>query len=450
MAASTTATPSLADRFGKLTELRRRLFYLLGALVVFRIVAHVPLPGLNPESLVQMFEEQQGTILEVFNVFTGGALQRLSVGTLGLLPYISASIFMQVYSMVDPKLKQLRKEGESGRMKINRYTRYLTVALAAAQAFFVSIALEGHVVGANQGLVIDPGWGFRITTLIGLVTGTMFLVWLGEQITERGVGNGISMLIFAGIVSGLPSAAARTTELVRTGVMGPLTFLFLLVVVLVVTGLVVFVEMGQRRIPVHYAKRQAGRGTYSSQNVHLPFKLNMAGVIPPIFATSIILLPATLVGLGAPDGQPGLIRDIASLLAPGEPLFVLLFAALIVFFCFVYTALVFDSRETADNLKNSGAFVPGMRPGEQTARYLDSVLSRLTVGGAIYITLVCLLPEFLRGRFSGIPFYFGGTSLLIIVVVIMDFMAQVQAHLMSHQYEGMLKKANFKRYARRR
>ena len=444
------AAASISQRFGKLSELRRRLLYLLGALVVFRIVAHVPLPGINPESLALMFREQQGTILEVFNVFTGGALQRLSVGTLGLLPYISASIFMQIYSMVDPKLKQLRKEGESGRMKINRYTRYLTVGLAAAQAFFAALTLEGHVVGAGQALVIDPGWGFRLTTVIGLVTGTMFLVWLGEQITERGVGNGISMLIFAGIVAGLPSAAGRTTELVRTGVMNPLTFLFLLVVVLVVTAFVVFVEMGQRRIPVQYAKRQLGRRAYSGQNVHLPFKLNMAGVIPPIFATSLILLPATMVGIGSVQQRPGLVQDIASLLSPGEPLFAIVFAALIVFFCFVYTALVFDSKETAENLKNSGAFVPGMRPGAQTARYLDSVLSRLTVGGAIYITLICLLPEFLRGRFSGIPFYFGGTSLLIIVVVVMDFMSQVQAHLMSHQYEGMLKKADFKRYARRR
>ncbi len=444
------ARPGLASSLaglGNLTELRQRLFFLLGALVVFRISTHIPVPGINPTALAQLFDQQRGTILDMFNMFSGGALERFSVVALGIMPYISASIIMQLLSMVYPKLEQLRKEGESGRRKITQYTRYGTVGLATFQALGVAIALEGQQA-ASQALVINPGLGFRVTAVTTLVTGTLFLMWLGEQITERGVGNGISMIIFAGIVAGLPSAVGGSLELARTGEMHVMTLVALFFLVIAVTALVIFVERGQRRITVNYAKRQVGRKLYAGQQSHLPLKLNMSGVIPPIFASSLILFPSTLGSwFGTVEGM-GWLSDLASTLSMGQPLYVILYAAGIVFFCFFYTAIVFNPKETADNLKKSGAFVPGIRPGEQTARYIDGVMTRLTLAGAIYITLVCLLPEFLILKFN-VPFFFGGTSLLIIVVVVMDFMAQVQAHLMSHQYEGLLKKANLKGYGRR-
>jgi preprotein translocase subunit SecY len=436
------AVPGGLAGLGRLTELRQRLFFLLGALIVFRISTYIPVPGIDPTALAALFDQQRGTILDMFNMFSGGALQRFSVVALGIMPYISASIILQLLTVVHPKLEQLKKEGEIGRRKITQYTRYGTVVLATFQALGVALALESQQAGA-EALVINPGIAFRITAVTTLVTGTLFLMWLGEQITERGIGNGISILIFTGIVAGLPRAIGGTLELARTGELHVMTVVILFAVVIVVTGLVVFVERGQRRITVNYAKRQIGRKVYAGQMSHLPFKLNMSGVIPPIFASSIILFPTTMASwFGSTEGMDWL-KDISSMIAPGQPLWVLLYATGIVFFCFFYTALVFNPKETADNLKKSGAFVPGIRPGEQTARYIDGVMTRLTLGGAIYITLVCLLPEFLILRFS-VPFYFGGTSLLIIVVVVMDFIAQVQAHLMSHQYEGLLKKANLK------
>jgi preprotein translocase subunit SecY len=436
------AVPGGLAGLGRLTELRQRLFFLLGALIVFRISTYIPVPGIDPTALAALFDQQRGTILDMFNMFSGGALERFSVVALGIMPYISASIILQLLTVVHPKLEQLKKEGEIGRRKITQYTRYGTVVLATFQALGVALALESQQAGA-EALVINPGMAFRITAVTTLVTGTLFLMWLGEQITERGIGNGISILIFAGIVAGLPSAIGGTLELARTGELHAMTVVILFALIIVVTGLVVFVERGQRRITVNYAKRQIGRKVYAGQMSHLPFKLNMSGVIPPIFASSIILFPTTMASwFGSAEGMDWL-KDISSIIAPGQPLYVLLYAAGIVFFCFFYTALVFNPKETADNLKKSGAFVPGIRPGEQTARYIDGVMTRLTLGGAIYITLVCLLPEFLILRFS-VPFYFGGTSLLIIVVVVMDFIAQVQAHLMSHQYEGLLKKANLK------
>lgn len=436
------AVPGGLAGLGRLTELRQRLFFLLGALIVFRISTYIPVPGIDPTALAALFDQQRGTILDMFNMFSGGALERFSVVALGIMPYISASIILQLLTVVHPKLEQLKKEGEIGRRKITQYTRYGTVVLATFQALGVALALESQQAGA-EALVINPGMAFRITAVTTLVTGTLFLMWLGEQITERGIGNGISILIFAGIVAGLPSAIGGTLELARTGELHAMTVVILFALIIVVTGLVVFVERGQRRITVNYAKRQIGRKVYAGQMSHLPFKLNMSGVIPPIFASSIILFPTTMASwFGSAEGMDWL-KDISSMIAPGQPLYVLLYAAGIVFFCFFYTALVFNPKETADNLKKSGAFVPGIRPGEQTARYIDGVMTRLTLGGAIYITLVCLLPEFLILKFS-VPFYFGGTSLLIIVVVVMDFIAQVQAHLMSHQYEGLLKKANLK------
>ncbi len=423
---------------GKLTELKQRLLFLLGAMVVFRIGAHVPVPGIDPQALADLFNAQKGTILDMFNMFSGGALRRLTVFALGIMPYISASIIIQLLTVVHPKLEQLKKEGESGRRKITQYTRYGTVVLATLQALGVAIALEAQVAGGHT-VVVGPGWGFRFVATISLVTGTVFLMWLGEQVTERGIGNGISMIIFAGIVAGLPAAVGQTLEMASRGDMHALLVLFLLAIAVAVTAFVVFVERGQRRITVNYAKRQQGRRMYAGQTSHLPLKLNMSGVIPPIFASSIILFPATLGGwFGQAEGMQWL-RDIASTLSPGQPIYVLTYALAIVFFCFFYTALVFDPKETAENLKKSGAFIPGFRPGDQTARYIDQVMSRLTMAGAIYITAVCLLPEFLVLNWH-VPFYFGGTSLLIIVVVVMDFMAQVQAHVMSHQYEGLLKK----------
>ena len=427
---------------GHLAELRRRLFFVLGGLLVFRIGTFIPVPGVNPEALAAMFNQQQGTILDMFNMFSGGALKRASLFALGIMPYISASIIMQLMSSVIPSLEQLKKEGESGRRKITQYTRYGTVILATFQAVGISMALQGQSVG-NMGVVVNPGLGFVFTAAVSLVTGTMFLMWLGEQITERGIGNGISLIIFGGIVAGLPRAIGGTLELVSTGEMNPVTVLTLFLLAIAVTAFVVFVERGQRRITVNYAKRQQGRKMMAAQSTHLPLKLNMAGVIPPIFASSIILFPSTLgQWLGTQENMRWL-QDIVGKIAPGEPIYVILYAMAIIFFCFFYTALVFNSKETADNLKRSGAFVPGIRPGEQTAKYIDGVMSRLTLAGAIYITLVCLLPEFLIVGWN-VPFYFGGTSLLIIVVVVMDFMAQVQALMTSHQYEGLMKKANLK------
>jgi preprotein translocase subunit SecY len=422
---------------GKFGDLRRRLVFLLLALVVYRIGAHIPVPGIDPNQLQQLFKGQQGGILSLFNMFSGGALSRVTVFALGIMPYISASIIMQLMTYVIPTLEALKKEGESGRRKITQYTRYGTLGLALFQSLGIALALEG-----SPGLVIDPGFGFRVTAVVSLVAGTMFLMWLGEQITERGLGNGISILIFGGIAAGLPSAIGGLTELVRTGAMNFLVALFIILIVIGVTALVVFVERGQRKILVNYAKRQVGNKVYGGQSSHLPLKLNMSGVIPPIFASSIILLPATVVSWFATGDSLRWLKDIADMLAPGQPIYVMLYAAAIVFFCFFYTALVFNSRETADNLKKSGAFIPGIRPGDQTARHIDRILSRLTLAGAVYITLVCLLPEFLVLKYN-VPFYFGGTSLLIIVVVTMDFWAQVQSYVMSQQYESLLKKGGF-------
>ncbi len=423
---------------GKFGDLRRRLVFLLLALVVYRIGAHIPVPGIDPIQLQQLFKGQQGGILSLFNMFSGGALSRFTVFALGIMPYISASIIMQLMGYVVPTLEALKKEGEAGRRKITQYTRYGTLGLALFQSLGIALALEG-----SAGLVISPGFGFRMTTVVSLTAGTMFLMWLGEQITERGLGNGISILIFAGIAAGLPGAMAGLFELIRTGAMSIIAAMFIIALVIGVTFVVVFVERGQRKILVNYAKRQVGNKVYGGQSSHLPLKLNMSGVIPPIFASSIILLPATVVGWFATGDGMRWLKDMSAALSPGQPIYVMLYAAMIVFFCFFYTALVFNSRETADNLKKSGAFIPGIRPGEQTAKHIDKILSRLTLAGAIYITAVCLLPEFLVLKYN-VPFYFGGTSLLIIVVVTMDFWAQVQSYVMSQQYESLLKKANFK------
>lgn len=432
-----TVSPTIAksDKYG---DLRRRLVFLLLALVVYRIGAHIPVPGIDPNQMAQLFKSQEGGILSLFNMFSGGALSRFAVFALGIMPYISASIIMQLGAYVIPALEQLKKEGEAGRRKITQYTRYGTVGLAIFQSLGIALALQG-----TPGLVLSPGFMFQLTTVVSLTAGTMFLMWLGEQITERGLGNGISILIFASIAAGLPSAMAGLFELVRTGAMSILASLFIMILVILVTYFVVFVERGQRKILVNYARRQVGNKVYGGQSSHLPLKLNMAGVIPAIFASSIILLPATVVGWFSTGDSLRWLKDIASALTPGQPIYVGLYGAAIVFFCFFYTALVFNSRETADNLKKSGAFIPGIRPGDQTARHIDKILSRLTLAGAIYITLVCLLPEFLILKYN-VPFYFGGTSLLIIVVVTMDFMAQVQNYMMSQQYESLLKKANFK------
>lgn len=434
----TLADSPLQGTAGKFGDLKRRLLFLLGALIVYRIGAHVPVPGIDPVQLAELFKSQQGGILDMFNMFSGGALSRFTILALGIMPYISASIIMQLLTVVVPQLETLKKEGEAGRRKITQYTRYFTVVLATFQAFGIAIALE-----SQRGLVIDPGLAFRLTTVVTLVTGTMFLMWLGEQITERGIGNGISLIIFAGIAAGLPRAIGGTLEFTRTGSYSIPLVLFLFAVVVLVTALVVFVERGQRKILVNYAKRQVGRKVYGGQSSHLPLKLNMSGVIPPIFASSIILFPATIAGWFGANENMTWLRDISSTLHPGQPIYVILYAAAIVFFCFFYTALVFNPKETAENLKKGGAFVPGIRPGEQTARYIEKIIMRLTLAGAVYITVVCLLPEFLIVKWN-VPFYFGGTSLLIIVVVTMDFMAQVQAYMMSHQYESLLKKANFK------
>ena len=428
-----------ATRFG---ELRKRLLFLAGALVVYRIGAFIPVPGVDPEALATFFQQQEGTILSMMNMFSGGALERLSIFALGIMPYISASIIMQLAGVTVPTLAQLRKEGESGRRQIVKYTRYFTVILAAFQSIAMSVALQG------QGVVINPGTGFVMTAAITLTTGTVFLMWLGEQITERGIGNGISMIILASILAGLPSAFGGTLQLVSTGELNGAFALILMLLILAVTAFVVFVERAQRRIPVNYAKRMQGRRMYAGQSSHLPFKLNMSGVIPPIFASSIILFPATLASwFGQAEGFSWL-QTLGARLSPGQPIYVMMYGALIMFFAFFYTALVFNARDTADNLRRSGAFIPGIRPGQQTANYIDRVLTRITLWGGIYITGVCLMPEFLIMQWQ-VPFYFGGTSLLIMVVVTMDFLAQLQAHMMSHQYEGLMKKANLGSYGRR-
>lgn len=438
-------SPSSKQQSGlsKYGDLKDRLIFLALALVVYRIGAHVPVPGIDPDMLNQLFNQQQGGILGLFNMFSGGALSRFSVFALGIMPYISASIIFQMLSYVLPSLEAIRKEGEQGRRKITQYTRYGTLALGLFQGFGIAVALE-----TQPGLVIDPGFLFRITTTVSLLTGTMFLMWLGEQITERGLGNGISIIIFAGIVAGLPNGASGLFQLVSTGAISPLAAIFVIVIVLGVTAFCVFVERGQRRITVNYAKRQVGNRIYGGQSSYLPLKMNMSGVIPPIFASSLILFPATLAGWFTSGDSTRWIRDLAAALSPGQPLYTLLYAALIVFFAYFYTALVFNPKETAENLKKSGAFIPGIRPGEQTARYIDRVLLRLTLGGAIYLVFVCLVPEFLNLRFN-VPFYFGGTSLLIVVVVTMDFMSQVQAYMMSHQYENLLRKTSFRGLTRK-
>ena len=429
---------SALPKTDKFADLRRRLIFLLLALVVYRIGTHIPVPGINPDQLSELFKGQEGGILSLFNMFSGGALSRFSIFALGIMPYISASIIMQLMSYVVPSMEALKKEGEAGRRKITQYTRYGTLGLAIFQSMGIALALE-----SSAGLVNDPGIVFRVTAMVSLTAGTMFLMWLGEQITERGLGNGISIIIFAGIAAGLPSAIGGLLELVRTGAMSIIIALLIVVLVGLVTYFVVFVERGQRKILVNYARRQVGNKVYGGQSSHLPLKLNMAGVIPPIFASSIILLPSTVVSWFSAGESMNWLKDISAALSPGQPIYVMLYAIAIIFFCFFYTALVFNSRETADNLKKSGGFIPGIRPGDQTARFIDKILLRLTFAGAIYITFVCLLPEFLILKYN-VPFYFGGTSLLIIVVVTMDFMAQVQNYLMSQQYESLLKKANFK------
>ncbi|MFN5723936.1 MAG: preprotein translocase subunit SecY [Betaproteobacteria bacterium] len=432
------ANANALAKSGKFGDLRRRLVFLVLALIVYRIGAHIPVPGIDPVQLKQLFNSQSGGILNLFNMFSGGALSRFTVFALGIMPYISASIIMQLMTYVVPTLEALKKEGEAGRRKITQYTRYGTLALAIFQSLGIALAIEG-----TAGLVINPGMGFRVTAVVSLVAGTMFLMWLGEQITERGLGNGISILIFAGIAAGLPGAIGGLFELVNTGAMSIIAALFIIAIVILVTYGVVFVERGQRKILVNYAKRQVGNKIMGGQSSHLPLKLNMSGVIPPIFASSIILLPTTVVSWFATGDSLRWLKDLSAALSPGQPVYVMLYAAMIVFFCFFYTALVFNSRETAENLKKSGALVPGIRPGDQTAKYIDKILARLTLVGAVYITAVCLLPEFLVLKYN-VPFYFGGTSLLIIVVVTMDFWSQVQSYVMSQQYESLLKKANFK------
>lgn len=438
-----TSRAEMASKMGAFAELRSRLLFVLGAFFVYRVGAHIPVPGIDPQALKIMFDQQSGSILDMFNMFSGGALMRLSLFALGIMPYISASIIMQLMTVVVPAMEQIKKEGESGRRKISQYTRYGTVVLATFQAIGISMALQNQTAG-GLGVVINPGISFVVITTITLVTGTIFLMWLGEQVTERGIGNGISLIIFAGIVSGLPSAIGGTLELARTGEMNGAFIVLLFLVAIAVTALVVFVERGQRRIIINYPKRQQGRKMMAGQSSFLPLKLNMAGVIPPIFASSIILFPSTIAGWFSSNEGFGWLQDISTMLSPGQPIYVLFYATAIIFFCFFYTALVFNSKETADNLKKSGAFLPGIRPGVQTTAYIDKVMTRLTLIGAFYITLVCLLPEFMIVYWN-VPFYFGGTSLLIIVVVVMDFISQLQTHMMSQQYDGLMKKANLKK-----
>ena len=442
MARSAGAMSGLAGA-GKFTELRQRLLFVLGALIVYRIGCYIPVPGVNPDAMLQLMEQQQGTIVDMFNMFSGGALERFSLFALNVVPYISASIVIQLLVQIVPSLKAIQKEGESGRRRITQWSRIGAIPLAIFQSAGIAIALQSQ--GAANGLpvVYAPGPGFVLTAIVALTAGTMFLVWLGEQVTERGIGNGVSLIIFAGIVAGLPSAVISTIEAARNGSMSPIGVIMIAVLVAAFTYFVVFVERGQRRITVNYARRQGGRNAYMNQTSFLPLKLNMAGVIPAIFASSIIMFPATATTWFGQAGSAQWLQRMAQALSPGEPLYILLYAGLIAGFAFFYTALVFNSQETADNLKKSGALVPGIRPGKATADYIDGVLTRLTAAGAAYLVLVCLLPEFMRGEL-GASFYFGGTSLLIVVVVVMDFIAQIQAHLMSHQYESLLKKANLK------
>ncbi len=448
MSRSSSAMGGLAGA-GKFTELRQRLLFVLGALIVYRIGCFIPVPGVNPDAMLQLMEQQQGTIVDMFNMFSGGALERFSLFALNVIPYISASIVMQLMVQIVPSLKAIQKEGESGRRRITQWSRIGAIPLAIFQSAGIAVALQSQGAGTGIPVVYAPGPGFVVTAIIALTAGTMFLVWLGEQVTERGIGNGVSLIIFAGIVSGLPSAVIGTVEAARSGDMSPIAVIVIAVLVLAFTYFVVFVERGQRRITVNYARRQGGRNAYMNQTSFLPLKLNMAGVIPAIFASSIIMFPATATTWFGQAGSAQWLQRVAQALSPGEPLYILLYAGLIAGFAFFYTALVFNSQETADNLKKSGALVPGIRPGKATAEYIDGVLTRLTAAGAAYLVLVCLLPEFMRAE-MGVSFYFGGTSLLIVVVVVMDFIAQIQAHLMSHQYESLLKKANLKGGARTR
>jgi len=447
MGASSAQMSGMLGNITRMTELRQRLLFLLGALLVFRVGTFIPVPGVNPAALLQFMDQQRGTIIDMFNTFSGGALGRFSLFALGIMPYISASIIIQLMTSAVPQLQQLRKEGESGRRKITQYTRYFTLILAIFQSVSVALALQQQTAGAGMPVVINPGTSFLFSAMVSLTAGTMFLMWLGEQITERGVGNGISMIIFAGIVAGLPSAITSTLELARTGQLGIMTVIFFLIMAVVVTAFVVFVERGQRRITVNYAQKQGGRRAYQNASSHLPLKVNMSGVIPAIFASSLVLFPATMTQWFGQGSSSLTLQRIANWLAPGQPAYLILYGALIIFFCFFYTAIVFNSKETADNLKRSGAFIPGIRPGRHTAEYLDVVLTRLTAVGAAYLTAVCLLPNFLVMQWN-VPFFFGGTSLLIIVVVIMDFIAQVNNHLVTHQYDSVLKKANLKNYGR--
>ena len=431
----------------KLTELRQRLMFLIGALIVYRIGTFIPVPGVDPLQLSNFFEQQSGNILSMFNMFSGGALQRFGIFALGIMPYISASIVMQMATVVVPTLAKLKKEGESGRRTITKYTRWGTLVLSAIQSVAAAYAIQNQ-----PGLVVNPGYQFMIVGVVTLVTGTMFLMWLGEQITERGVGNGISLIILAGIIAGMPGAIAGTATLVQNGTMSPALALLIVLAIIGITVFVVYMESAQRRITVHYARRQQGRRMMQAQSTHLPFKINMSGVIPPIFASSLLLFPATLVQFGGANPDPGAVAEslqtIGAALSPGQPIYIVLYGALVAFFCFFYTALVYNSRETADNLKRSGAFIQGIRPGQQTGEYIDRVLTRLTFWGALYITGVCLVPELVRMFYPSIPFNFGGTSLLILVVVTMDFMQQLRAHTLSHQYDGMMKKANLRNYSR--
>ncbi|MEJ2384503.1 MAG: preprotein translocase subunit SecY [Xanthomonadales bacterium] len=441
MARSPSQMAETLSGLGRLTELRQRLLFVFAALIIYRIGTFIPVPGVNPQALLQFMNSQQGTIVDVFNLFTGGALERFSLFALGVMPYISASIIMQLMSSAVPQLQQLKKEGSSGRQKITQYTRNFTVILAAIQAGGVAFALQGQ-----SSVVLAPGFGFLFTAVVSLTAGTIFLMWLGEQITERGVGNGISLIIFAGIVAGLPRAVAGTLELVNTGQLSIPAMLIILALVLAVIYFIVRVERGQRRITVNYAQRQ-GRVAYQNQSTHLPLKVNMSGVIPAIFASSIVIFPSTLATWFSGSEGMGWLTDVSAALTPGNLAYTILYSGLIIFFCFFYTAMVFNSKETADNLKRSGAFIPGIRPGRQTAEYIDHVLTRLTMVGSIYLVAVCLLPDVFRVMWQ-VPFYFGGTSVLIVVVVIMDFIAQIQAHLISHQYDSLMKKANLKSYGR--
>ncbi|NLG59003.1 MAG: preprotein translocase subunit SecY [Gammaproteobacteria bacterium] len=438
----------LGAGLGKFTELRQRLLFVAGALLVYRIGCYIPVPGVNPDAMLRLMEQQQGTIVDMFNMFSGGALERFSLFALNVIPYISASIVMQLMVQIVPSLKAIQREGESGRRKITQWSRLGAIPLAIFQSAGIAFALQSSGAGAGLNVVYAPGPGFILTAIVALTAGTMFLVWLGEQVTERGIGNGVSLIIFAGIVAGLPSAIFTTLEQARNGDMSPIAVITIAAIVLAFTFFVVFIERGQRRITVNYARRQGGRNAYQNQTSFLPLKLNMAGVIPAIFASSIIMFPATVSTWFGQAGSALWLQRAAQALSPGQPLYILLYGGLIAGFTFFYTALVFNSQETADNLKKSGALIPGIRPGKATAEYIDGVLTRLTAAGATYLVIVCLLPEFMRTELNA-SFYFGGTSLLIVVIVVMDFISQIQAHLMSHQYESLLKKANLKGGGRR-